>query len=378
MASTRTTKFIGDHSCDQKKKSTDTPRLPSPELTDRSDNDSASEDNTDREVIEKAFQVIKDTFCGLRTEAYPVFHFENPSSFQSLQARLEKDSVNLSRFFKNCVRFDWNANTCDLLLRLMTTVIHDSFGLLVMRKIDAELLCIAEDPALLPFYDEIFPAGTASIKGPDFSKSPDAQLAYIGARHPPFVLEVAYTQEEKAVLKKVVDYYMKIPGCTVLSFDLDYAKPSIRIKENHAHNGAVSLVTSKTEDRDRGRFTIIENLIEEKVFREAGKAIEGAFEIPFRLFIPLEHRQDLPESANDASVRIDFAFLAKLLSKLEPQQRLCDAPPEPSVEITGIIERKRNGEEILINPDPKRLKTLEPLPSRSQRLQSVSTHPTTD
>ncbi|KAI0444129.1 hypothetical protein F4803DRAFT_512719 [Xylaria telfairii] len=326
MAST-----IGDCSCDQKKKSTDMPRLPSSELTDRSDNDSASEDNTDREVIEKAIQVIKDTFCWLRTEAYPVFHFENPSSFQSLQARLEKDFVNLSRFFNNCVRFDWNANTCDLLLRLRTTVIHDSFGPLVMQKIEAELLRIAEDPALLPFHDEIFPAGTASIKGPDFSKSPDAQLAYIGARDPPFILEVAYTQEEKVVLKKVVDYYIKIPGCTVLSFDLDYARPLIRNEEKHAHNGAVSLGTSKTEDRDGRRFTVQKNLIEEKVFREAGKAIEGTFEIPFPLFIPLEHRQALPESANDASVCIDFADLAKWLSMAEHQQRLRDAPPEPSV-----------------------------------------------
>ncbi|KAI0417665.1 hypothetical protein F5X98DRAFT_137837 [Xylaria grammica] len=250
MASTLTTTLISDYSCDRKKQQTETPLL---SYKHSSSEDSASEDSTDhtdRETINDAFQAIRASFFGLPTqEAYPAFHFENPSSFQSLQNLLE-ESVGLSQFVKDKVRLDWNPDTGDLLLRLMPTTVYEYFKVRVTRKIYKQLRRISQDPELAPICKQIFEGGEADIikKGADeganeFRKSPDGQFGFEGTKPPPFILEVAYSQKERQVLLKRNEYFRYFPGCTLLTFDLDYAPPEIRAAD-HVHSGAVSLASS--------------------------------------------------------------------------------------------------------------------------------------
>ncbi|KAH8164520.1 hypothetical protein CIB48_g3696 [Xylaria polymorpha] len=83
MASTSATNLISDRSrYDQKKQRANTPTLPSPKQTNRSNTESAStasasafEDNTDCKTINKAFNIIYDNFIGLSTfiEVYLFF-----------------------------------------------------------------------------------------------------------------------------------------------------------------------------------------------------------------------------------------------------------------------------------------------------------------
>ncbi|GAP85102.1 hypothetical protein SAMD00023353_2200310 [Rosellinia necatrix] len=362
-ASTPATSFSGDHDCrrGREKQGTATPSLPSPQQTDcsnteakstdsddertgdeRTDDERTDDEHTDDEIIERAFQAIWSSFCALHTESYPAFHFSRPSAFDRLQERLN-EHAGLSHFVADKVRLDWNADTCDLIIRLMPTFVHDNFQDSVKFILENGLDRVAQEyPELEATRRMIIPGGHSSVTGKGFNKSPDGQLAFKGAKISPLFLEVAYSQGEKTLLNKLHEYFAKAPGCTILSFDLDYATPSTRRAEGYAHGASVSLATSKPDPEDP-EYVVVEALVESEMFQQAGQAVQGNLKIPFNLFVPLEQREDLPACAAAAGVNVNFADLARFLSDAEEQQRIRDATPEPSKPIKGIKWRKRNG-----------------------------------
>ncbi|KAI0469680.1 hypothetical protein GGR56DRAFT_662171 [Xylariaceae sp. FL0804] len=399
MASTPATSFSSDHSHDhscerRKKQPTEDSALLSPNPTEYSDcydvkseaAESAGDESIDGQVIQRAYKVIWNSFCGLPTAHYPTFHFENPASFDILRARLD-GQVGLSHFVDNKIRLDWNADTGDLVLRLMPTFVHDNFQDVVKSAIDAELNRVArEHPELEATRRKITPGGHSSACRKHFSKSPDGQFAFKGTQTSPFFLEVAYSEEEKNLLEKTHEYFAKIPGCTLLSFDLDYAVPSKRRRHEHAHDATASLATSMPDTEDSG-FVTVDSLVEAEMFRKAGRAVPGDLSIPFKFFVPWEQRGELPDSAATANICLNFTDLARFLSEAEEEQRIRDKTPEPSQPCKGIKWRKKNGEvTTTLAPEPKRPRTRSERPRsrsaspprRSPRLRSASTHRTRD
>ena len=380
MAPTPSTSFGSDHSCDQKRLLRDTSALLSPEQTDCSDTDDKSPksaaNRVDDDTIGRAFEVVWSSFCALPTESYPTFHFNNSDSFGLLRERFEGHE-GLSQYVDDKVRLDWNADTGDLVLRLMPTFVHDSFQDSVKSVLEAELKRVAKQyPELEPTCRKIIPGGHSSVTQTThrFNKSPDGQFAFKGVKTSPFIFEVAYSEEEKGLLNKIYEYFLEVPGCTVLSFDLNYAAPSARRVEGYTHGASVSLATSMP-DPDPGDpgFVVVEALVEVEIFRQAGQAIQGNLEIPFKLFVPLEQREELPESANNASVCIRFANLARFLSDAEEQQRIRDATPEPIRPVRGIRWRKRDGNVIItLALEPRRPRTRS-TSTRSGSIRSAST-----
>ncbi|KAI0442068.1 hypothetical protein F4803DRAFT_388252 [Xylaria telfairii] len=395
MASPPATSPISDHSCyDQKQQQTNTPALPSPELTDRSDTgsapgndceiidfaceknrefiDSASEtgrsatDSTpkndrtiiiskkDRKLVKKAFQAIKASFEGESARGYLTFHFESPSSFQSLQERLRNSSNGLSQFVDNKLRLDWNINTCDLLLRLMPTTIHDLFEASVDGAITAKLLAIAKnDSRLKPFVSQIFPGHHSDIqhtdeKGAKFNRSPDGQFCYKKSPFPLLIFEVAYAQSEKEVLKKAIEYFHNLSDCTLITFDLTYP----RSHQNHkraATDGVVSFyMTSELEARDGDMCNMVDVEQENAVFQSAGQPMEGKIEIPFSRFVPQEQRHNVPEDA--PNVCFDFSEFSKFLC--DARAHYCEVqlaaaaqgPPK------AVVFKRKDREEERIEP----------------------------
>ncbi|KAI0465726.1 hypothetical protein F4859DRAFT_347199 [Xylaria cf. heliscus] len=397
MASTRRTNLITDYSCDGKKQRTDTPTLPSPEQTDYSDTDtassfasasasvsaSASESYADRETINEAFQTIKNIFYGLLpAEPYLIFHFETPSSFQSLRNKLENSAfAGLFEFFEQKLRFDWNADTGDLLLRLMGCFLHDTFMEGVKKMLQAELNRIAENPELKETCETIISGGTSMIKIHDgLEKSPDGQMGTIDSRTPSLITEVAYSEHGTHVLNKTNEYFHGLYNCTVLAFDIRYAPPPVRGVENYAHRGTVSLSTSEQwDDNDGNAHLSIHKLVVAEVFRSPGQAIEGKVEIPFPCLVPFEKRKDLPMAAYDPIVCLSFADLADLLSQCEQGQRIRETPPILKRLLTVTVHEngrvhEMSGEEFKRTIKRQKIShTPEAPPRRSPQLQPAST-----
>ncbi|KAI1158794.1 hypothetical protein F5B18DRAFT_656318 [Nemania serpens] len=405
MASTPATSFGSN----PKQQRSDTPALPSPVQTSCSDTEHTSTDwalehdtdcdtveATDNETIERAFQTIWDRFCALPTEKYPTFHFREPTSFDILQRQLH-EHVGLSGFVEDQVRQDWNADTCDLTLRLMPTFIHDYFQESVTLILAAELDRIArESPELQATRLNILQGGhtditrkhqfarekSSSVKGNssttrtavDFQKSPDGQFVFKGAKFPPFIFEIAYSEEEKKIWRKTQEYFSKIPGVTVLSFDLDYASPRMRRADRHTHSACASMATSMRHP-EHPTTVVVKKLAEAEIFRDAGQVIQGELEIPFTLFVPIEQRDGLPAAAGGACVHLDFVDLDRILHDAEEQQRFHDATPTPEPEAAELIDRimweEKDGEVLttLISEEPK------PRPRRSKRTMSRDAMP---
>lgn len=236
MASTPNTSFSSEdfhnhrpraNKCSPKTRST----LPSPQASDNndSDTDNALEaiahdiqldcgDTDDRE-IEQAYQAIWNIFCGRPGEptatSNPRFRFQRGQrSYERLYRRLD-EHTGLLAFFED-TRKDWNAKTGVLVIRIMPArPLHDIFQNTLFLAIEKELDRVAEStPALQPFRKQLCPGGNAAIekrtnhtstrsRPPEFERSPDGQWLWAGGRYPPFVFEVAYSQEEESLVDKV-------------------------------------------------------------------------------------------------------------------------------------------------------------------------------
>lgn len=193
--------------------------LPSPQASDSngSDTGDALEASTDDGEIEQAYQAIWEIFCG-RPGSEPIpasnpeFRFQQGQrSYERLYQRLDEHK-GLLAYFEDQVRKDWDARTGVLRLRIMPArPLHDIFQNTLLLAIERELDLVAEStPALQPFRKKLCPGGNAAIekrhtrsRPPEFEKSPDGQWLWAGSRYPPFVFEVAYSQEEESLVDKV-------------------------------------------------------------------------------------------------------------------------------------------------------------------------------
>lgn len=167
-------------------------------------------DDGEPKVVEQAYQTIWDDFCGLPRHEDPEFYFAGgQEEYELLYERLDKHEGLLDHF--ELTRKTWDSDTGRLTLHYMLpSPLHDLFAEFVSAAIRKELERIETIPQLRPFCRKIvFGAATRilqkrkSSRAPEFEKSPDAQWLYSGERHPPLMLEVAYSQSRADLVDKV-------------------------------------------------------------------------------------------------------------------------------------------------------------------------------
>ncbi|POS76478.1 hypothetical protein DHEL01_v205137 [Diaporthe helianthi] len=339
-------------------------------------------ENTDATVVERAFQAIWDSFCGCPANSNLTFPLRDQQSYDELYQKLEEHPVpGLLAHFQEAVRRDWVAGV--LTLRLMVpSPLHDQFQEEVKLAIWKELDRIAsERPDLRPFRDKIRPVGQAQVQkrqpsrsgraqAPTFEVSPDGQYRYQGSRTPPFILEVAYSQDADNLRQKITQIFMELEGrvSAVLAFDIDYKEKAQR-KQGPSHAASVSLWTS---ERDHDTINVA---TDSRVFRaDDGRSVPGELALPSKSFLPLAEQAKLPQHDGDEKVRLDFALLAELLHAAEQTQRVQEASVSPSPPLAAESRRPAKRIKFVdLNTDTTR--ELQLPASKRQRSSSGSARP---
>lgn len=289
------------------------------------------------EVVQQAYQAIWDSFCGRPAQTNLQFPLSNQQSYEELHRRLE-EHPGLLAHFEEAVRRDWVAGVLTLRLKVPTPL-HDQFQEEVKLAIWRELYRVAtETPALRPFRNKIRPVGQVQVQkrqksgsahAPTFEASPGGQYRYDGVRAPPFILEVAYSQDADDLWQKITEVFVEMQGRvgTVLAFDIRYENKAQRKAQGHAHGASVSLWTSEQTDDTVDVIQVMDT----QVFRgEDGRAVPGELLLPFRSFLPASEQAKLPQHARDEKLRLNFALLAQLLQAAEQTQSMHDASVSPS------------------------------------------------
>lgn len=206
-------------------------KLPSPQLsdkdragsetdgvheTDTSDAEGGEVDEVDEHEINRAYQTTWDISRGLPRSSFasnPTFRFcRGQRSYERLHQKLSEHRGLLDHFEN--LRKDWVAATGVLVLRIMPPrPLHGIFKSLLFLAIEKELDRVARcSPALRPFRDKLCPGSASAIEKrkrhsrvSQFEKSPDGQWLYEGELYPPFLYEVAYSQEDENLVEKVCD-----------------------------------------------------------------------------------------------------------------------------------------------------------------------------
>lgn len=365
MVSTPDTSFSGSEECypnseepkpggpksEAKAKGKERRSLPSPQsttdTTDAATDDDASDDElshahtlaTDTAIaVEQAYQAIWDSFCGLPATTNPTFHLRNQKSYESLHQKLATHARDrqLLQHFED-TRKDWDAATGDLTLRLMATPLHDVFKRCIESAIESQLSRITEHA---PF--KILSGSHSKIQNrkdnpsavPLFDKSPDGQFYYNSDpnttdhyRYPPFVLEVAYSQDEQDLRQTATSFLRNMAGeiLTVLTIDIQYLKHKER-KGGNCHTASLSLWTANEEQGRDGALRVSCSTHE---FRgKDGKALPGELVLPLDLFLPLDKRGGNPADG-ESEVRLSFSRLSGFIDEAEERQRIADATPSP-------------------------------------------------
>lgn len=402
MASTPDTSFESDDFKPRgratQRKGSPTLELPSPRSSEARDDDLhelAVEAARCTNAIEAAYQTLWASFCGLpwSGQSNPTFRLDQ-EAYERLYDRLAQHP-GLLEYFEEDIRKDWSAGTLTLLF--MSSPLHDFFKELVAEAINKELDRVAEaHPVLQPYRRNILSGGTASIqkrkrrsqsRAPTFDKSPDGQWHYVGAAYPPFILEVAYSQDEENLNDKVAQFYEHLPGeiCTVLGFDIAYAKRSIRKRPGYSHAASLSLWTSE----GNGDTLEVDCTVDGQRLYQDGHGhgqLPGELLLPFKVFLPFRERVNMPP-AGDENVVLTHAQLCELLGRAEERQRVIDErdslspPPQPFKKIQfkkrGLVTRaveldKRRRTEAgsgASSAGPRRTRSASQ-PRRSSRLRS--------
>lgn len=329
MVSTPDTSFSSRAGCPRgrsKKTIRDAPPLPLLPSPQQSDCDSA------HDLTDEPYQIIWDHFCGLPPSASSItFDLGGQATFEHLYERLDRRPGLLS-YFEEQLWKEWDADTGVLLLRLvpMAEPMHEVLKMKLDRAIDAELDRIARDmPALQPLREKIIQASHSHVKkktrrsrAPEFWKVPDGQTHFAsqGYRYPPFLVEVAYSQDEKELLNTVKTYFTRrFPGkiCTILSIKVQWAEEHRRKLPGHFHAASVSLWTSASAEDDD---VLIRHVVDASFRDDKGRALPGAVAIPLASFLPLKERDSYDIPAH-AELRLDFADLAGYVELGEARQR---------------------------------------------------------
>lgn len=319
-----------------------------------------------QDAVDEAYRTIWNSFCGLPAQLpYPTFHIHSQDAYEYLHIRLA-EHPGLLEHFEGAIRKDWDATTGDLTLRLMASPLHDVFKRCVESAIEIELARIITAKSLpfniisgshstiqkRPKSRSRLSRSSSTTTRPIFEKSPDGQFYYDSAdsatssssisthhhryRYPPFVFEVAYSQDRRNVHQTATDYFKAMPGkiCTVLAIEIDYTEPQDRKEQGHCHSASLALWTSELEEehndgQEDGSITISHYT---RCFRQqSGRPMPGELVLPFRHFLPLEERSRFGNDSLDSEIRLSFAKLSKFVTMAEKRQRLADASisPEP-------------------------------------------------
>jgi hypothetical protein len=282
----------------------------------------------------------------------------------------------------------------------MPTPLHDVFKRSVESAIESQLRHITEHT---PF--KIISGSHSDVQRrkdrfaiPIFDKSPDGQFYYksdsdtTDFRYPPFILEVAYSQEERDLRQTATSFLRTMPGqiCTILAIDIEYLRQEKRRK--NCHTASLSLWTTRKE---QGRDGALRLSCSTHEFRDKdGRALPGELVLPLDFFLPLDKRSENSTCGDsaDSDIRLSFSRLSEFIDEAEERQRIFDATPTPPLRpkrINTLIWEDGDGDvtEEKLESEPKRQKTgPEPAPTirtrsrtrslsqprRSERIRSAS------
>lgn len=357
------------------------PRSATPDRSSISDNDEDDEEGDEEgndennevldcpyeEGVEEAYKTIYQSFCGIplgEEQEWLTFYLEGQQSYETLLQKLDNHPGLLS-YFTNKLRKDWNASTGELVI-LMLTATHEIFLGDFAAAITPRLDELAHDvPELGPIRDKIFPGYQTSVEYTKrWEKSPNHQMFYETSAYPPFVFEVAYSQDWESLNDKVDQYFTTLRGAirTVLGFDIGYKKPKDR--QNQHHTASVSLWAVSIDDG----FFNIDRKMNKVMFRtKEGTPVPGILTLPLELFLPLEDRDKIPAHIRDrAAIHFDFAFLAQLLSKAESRQQINDSHPSPPPMPLKVRWRDENGNIEAEPTQAKRRRTSQRIAKRTK------------
>ncbi|KAI0417656.1 hypothetical protein F5X98DRAFT_374541 [Xylaria grammica] len=230
--------------------------LPSPtsqetqpiDINPDTDTGSQGEDEVEVEVessslheraIDQAYEAIWNDFCGLPpSDNVLVFHLGCQRAYEKLHHKLaEKEE--LLNHYEESLRWDWDEDTGDLILRMGPTTIHETVAGGVVEAIGQELDRITqENPSLAHHRSNFVPTGQCQ----------DGQLRYKEHPYPSLIVEVAYRQDGKDLRQKVQGVLIRFAGQvrTVLGVDIGYANPKKRKPDTYLHKSSVTLVAIAT------------------------------------------------------------------------------------------------------------------------------------
>lgn len=265
------------------------------EETSRAEGDTGG----DEEPIRKALALIRAHYHGQQPIQSPSPEWHKlhltPGQFTRLSSALERDEAGPSLLwhFNNVLRYDYDPRRCCLVLRLMTTPLHESYKKDLAYALENRLRCIAAggtggavsdgadvgvveedpvhvhvhvDPRLARAASQLKEMGHSRIElvdhesGKKGTKSPDGQFwlkgrdpntkrFYTNNHFPPFVFEIGYSQKGHDLRDLAQLYYENSGGQikTVLTVDIEYAtKKDRRAASSHAQHPRPSTRSAAT------------------------------------------------------------------------------------------------------------------------------------
>lgn len=310
-----------------------------------------------------------------------------PSRYAQLRRDLQQHHPQAWGYFLDKIRHDYDPRDCLLVLRLMPTLVHDCFLLRVSDRINEWIRQLREDQRLHELVrkaiSNIDAAGTADVEiqvdipaGPDkatSTKSPDGQYDYLGHKHPPFVIEIAYSQKPKDLPRLAKQYYEDSDGRikTVLTVDLEYtpkARRKARLRDQRIQgeqrqtrsSAQGQLPPPTTQAASFSLYRGPDRIVSNQMFRDqAGAPIQGeGFTLQISDLIPDAALAQLSEDLRkrrvednggldypDLSLRFTSQELLDLLVRSEARQAACDRTrslsPSLHAQPSGQIQRQK-------------------------------------
>lgn len=261
------------------------------------------------------------------------------------------ESPDLLDHFENHLRFDYDPDRSELVLRLMANVEHDTLQDCVMDEIKAQTRTLATnttDPVLKSLLRSIRSTGQAQVKlsttrqyNMEARRRPDGQFRFRGtpapvanlpyhfrgSATPQFLIEIGNSQKARALQGLAQDYYEKSRGAgikTVLTINTHYVRPEQR------KNADANADRTASYCLYRGPHRIHHNI----VFRgQNGQQVDGSLVLFVSDFVPDEVLDQLPatlRSRTEKTIELPHAFLFQSLAEADYEQVLEDAKtPEP-------------------------------------------------
>jgi hypothetical protein len=306
-------------------------------------------------AVEQILSVLRARFRGAPTaNAYQEFAL-SPEDYIQLQYALE-DEPELS------TRFDYDSTDTgrEFVLR-MSAPLHCLTALKLQDEIHWALRAQAEnakEDRLHQLIGKIDAGGESGIyyewtveENDDEElrqkkidrKHPDGQFRFEGAKYPPFVIEVAHSQNQKD-LPVLADTYIRRSDAgtrTVLTIDLQYVAPSkTKVFPSPPHKAVYSIFRFREKNIDGQVKALVEADVENCAFRrEDGQPEPGQLVLRISDFCPLEQ----VDRAVDHEITISHDAISKLVSKAERHQHDATAPVPPRRQrVWAAAKRKRS------------------------------------